>query len=104
MLITCHMFSDLECAFLSSMQLSSELSAFMGTSTSSPNIVLKEVWAYIKNHKLQDPLNRTEIVCNDTFEKLFHRKRFSMLKISKYLNNVSNRRTTYLTILDFISC
>lgn len=94
MLIICHLFSDLECAFLSSMQLSSELSAFMGTSTSSPNIVLKEVWAYIKINKLQDPLNRTEIVCNDTFEKLFHRKRFSMFKISKYLHNVSNRITT----------
>ena len=72
------------------MQLSSELSAFMGALTSSPNCVLKEAWAYIKDQKLQDPSNRTEIVCDNTFEKLFHRKRFSMFKLSKYLHNVSN--------------
>ena len=67
----------------------------MGTSSASANCVLKEVWAYIKNHKLQDPSNRTDIVCDDTFEKLFHKKRFSILKLSKYLHNVSTRVSIY---------
>lgn len=80
------------------MQLSSELSAFMGTSASSPNCVLKDVWVYIKNHKLQDPSNRSEIVCDETFEKLFHRKRFSMFKLSKYLHNVSYQLTIQIII------
>ncbi|MQL89934.1 hypothetical protein Taro_022525 [Colocasia esculenta] len=48
---------------------------------------LKQIWAYIKQHKLQDPENKKIIVCDEKLKQLFGgRERVGFLEISGLLN------------------
>ena len=61
----------------------------MGLELCARTDVTKRVWAYIKAHDLQNPSDRREIICDETLEKLFKKKKFGMFKMSKYLCDVS---------------
>ncbi|OVA19165.1 SWIB/MDM2 domain [Macleaya cordata] len=48
---------------------------------------LKQIWAYIKQHNLQDPDNKKIIVCDEKLKKIFAGKeRVGFLEISGLLN------------------
>ncbi|XP_058081861.1 protein TRI1 [Magnolia sinica] len=48
---------------------------------------LKQIWAYIKQHNLQDPENKKIILCDEKLKKIFGGKdRVGFLEISGLLN------------------
>lgn len=66
------------------------LSSFLGETLVPRTQVVKKLWDYIKEHNLQNPNDRREIVCDSEMEPIFGAKMtmFSMNKIlSKYLAN-----------------
>ena len=81
-------------------QLSDELAEFMGMAMCSRTEVPKKVWIYIKEHNLQNPVDKRKIVCDETLQKLFKKtldteafagsKEIQMFKMIKYLSEVSN--------------
>ncbi|CAL9222931.1 unnamed protein product [Arabidopsis halleri] len=47
---------------------------------------LKRIWAYIKEHDLQDPQNKREILCDEKLKKIFEgRDRVGFLEIAKLI-------------------
>ena len=52
---------------------------------SRPEVVSK-VWAYIKQHKLQNPQNKREIMADEKLQAVFGgRNKVSMFEMNKYL-------------------
>ena len=47
--------------------------------------VVSRVWDYIKQHQLQNPDNRQEIVADDKLEAVFGKKKVTMFEINKHL-------------------
>ena len=63
-----------------------DLSEFVGGDVSLPRTeVTKRIWNYIREHNLQNPDDKREILCDETLEKLFKRKKMTMFKMTKYL-------------------
>ncbi|KAL3814293.1 hypothetical protein ACJIZ3_015561 [Penstemon smallii] len=65
-------------------RVSPEMQAFLG---GVPEIArtqaLKEIWAYIKQHSLQDPADKKVIVCDEKLKKIFGgRERVGFLEIA----------------------
>ena len=46
---------------------------------------VSKVWAYIKEHGLQDPKNRREILADAKLEPVFGKKRVTMFEMNKHL-------------------
>lgn len=53
------------------LQLSDELACVVGEKEMSRPQVVKKVWEYIKQHELQNPENKREIVCDAKLSSLF---------------------------------
>ncbi|KAG9440285.1 hypothetical protein H6P81_020450 [Aristolochia fimbriata] len=67
--------------------VSDELQALVGVPEIPRTQALKQIWAYIKEHNLQDPENKKVIVCDEKLKKLFGGKdRVGFLEISGLLN------------------
>ena len=47
--------------------------------------VVSKVWDYIKQHELQNPANRREILADDTLEAVFGTKKVTMFEMNKHL-------------------
>ena len=47
--------------------------------------VVKRLWVYIKEHQLQDPLNKKEIMCDDAMKAIFNVDRINMFQMNKAL-------------------
>ncbi|XP_047980857.1 protein TRI1-like [Salvia hispanica] len=69
-------------------RVSPDMQAFLGGATEFPRTqVLKEIWAYIKQHNLQDPADKKVIVCDEKLKKIFGGKdRVGFLEIAGLLN------------------
>nr|GMD08762.1 protein TRI1-like [Ipomoea batatas] len=53
-------------------RVSPEMQAFLGGVAEAPRTeVVKQVWAHIKQHNLQDPADKKVIVCDDELKKIF---------------------------------
>ncbi|KZF26833.1 SWIB-domain-containing protein [Xylona heveae TC161] len=67
--------------------LSPALSELVGgeTSMSRPQIV-KNVWAHIKEHGLQDPNDKRQICCDDAMRAVFKQDRVHMFTMNKIIN------------------
>ena len=76
-------------AFTRPQQLSSELAEFMGTFHSSRTSVVKALWEHIRQHSLQNPADKREIILDETLTKIFKRKTVTMFSMNKYLSSVS---------------
>lgn len=74
--------------FQKELVLSYELAEFMGSETASRPNVVKRLWAYIKEHDLQNPENRREILADSTLEPIFKRQKFTMFQMNKLLTAV----------------
>lgn len=78
-------------AFMKPMKISEELAAVIGAGPMPRSEVVKELWAYIKKHDLQDPANKRNINADDKLKKVFDGKAtvnmFEMTKlVSKHLS------------------
>ncbi|KAF5951816.1 hypothetical protein HYC85_009760 [Camellia sinensis] len=69
-------------------RVSPEMQAFLGGVSEIPRTqVLKQIWAYIKQHNLQDPQNRKIIVCDEKLKNIFGGKeRVGFLEIAGLIN------------------
>jgi len=68
------------------LQPSPELSAVIGAGQLSRGEVVSKIWAYIKEHKLQDPANKREIIADAKLKPVFGGKdRVDMFEMNKHL-------------------
>ncbi|EGA60928.1 Tri1p [Saccharomyces cerevisiae FostersO] len=70
--------------------LSAPLQKFLGSEELPRTQVVKMIWQYIKEHDLQNPKDRREILCDEKMEPIFGKKMtmFSMNKLlTKHLFN-----------------
>lgn len=60
----------------------------MGESEISRVGAVKKIWAHIKLNNLQNPVDKREIICDDTLKKLFEGKdKVGFLEIGKLLSS-----------------
>ena len=73
------------------MNISAELAVIVGKGPMPRSEVVKKLWAYIKEHNLQDPKNKRNINADESLKKVFGGKEvvnmFEMTKlVSKHLS------------------
>ena len=78
-------------AFMKPMKISAELAAVVGEGPMPRSEVVKALWAYIKQHSLQDEKNKRNINADDKLKAVFGGKAtvnmFEMTKlVSKHLS------------------
>ena len=78
-------------AFMKPMNVSSDLSKVVGSGPMPRSEVVKKLWAYIRQHNLQDKNNKRNINADDSLKKVFGGKAtvnmFEMTKlVSKHLS------------------
>ncbi|MBV8593792.1 MAG: hypothetical protein JOZ27_05795 [Caulobacteraceae bacterium] len=65
---------------------SKELSAVVGSNELARSEVVSKVWAYIKQHNLQNPANKREILADAKLRPIFDgRDKVSMFEMNKHL-------------------
>ena len=66
--------------------LSEALQAVVGTDILPRPQVVSKIWKYIKEHDLQNPQDKREILCDDPLKLLFdHKAKISMFKMNVYI-------------------
>ncbi|NJM09871.1 MAG: hypothetical protein HC883_02980 [Bdellovibrionaceae bacterium] len=68
-------------------QLSEELTDFMGKATSTRAQITKKIWEHIKENDLQDPNNRRMIIPDDVLEPILGSKKLSMFDLTKRVSD-----------------
>ena len=68
------------------MQPSKELAAVVGAKPLPRSEVVRKVWEYIKQHKLQNPDNGREILADDKLQAVFGKKQVTMFEMNKHLS------------------
>ncbi|CAH9093495.1 unnamed protein product [Cuscuta epithymum] len=63
-----------------------ELEAVVGHPALPRTEIVKQLWAYIRKHNLQDPGNKRKIICNDTLRLVFETDSTDMFKMNKLLS------------------
>ena len=78
--------------------LSPEMAAFVGKPREARTQVVKLLWAYIKEHNLQDPSNKRNIILDEELGKLF-KAPMTMFSMNKQLSRHCKQddRTGYVT-------
>ena len=64
---------------------SAELAAVVGPNPLPRGEVVSKVWEYIKEHGLQNPENRREILADGKLEPIFGAKKVTMFEMNKHL-------------------
>src|SRR5687768_16046527 len=67
------------------LQPSKELAAVVGAGPLPRGEVVSKVWDYIKQHQLQNPENRREILADDKLAAVFGKKKVTMFEMNKHL-------------------
>jgi upstream activation factor subunit UAF30 len=68
-------------------EISDDLAAFLGQGkVMSRTEIVKMLWAYVREHDLQDPENKREILLDSAMKKVFGCKQFSMFTMNKYIS------------------
>ena len=67
------------------LQPSKELAAVVGPGPLPRGEVVSKVWAYIKQHQLQNPANRREILADEKLAAVFGTKKVTMFAMNKHL-------------------
>jgi len=71
-------------------KLSEELADIVGGDEMPRHEVVKRMWAYIKDNKLQDPKNKQFIKCDEKLSKVIPTKKFRGFGMVKYLKEHMN--------------
>ena len=64
---------------------SKELAAVVGPGPLPRGEVVRKVWDYIKQHELQNPANRREILADAKLEPVFGAKKVTMFAMNRHL-------------------
>ena len=72
-------------ALLKPLKPSKELAAVVGAEPLSRPDAVSKVWAYIKQHDLQNPKNRREIVADNKLRAVFGKEKVRMFEMNKHL-------------------
>jgi chromatin remodeling complex protein RSC6 len=67
------------------LQPSKELAAIVGSAPLARPAVVSKIWAYIKEHDLQNPKNKREILADAKLEPIFGKKKVTMFEMNKHL-------------------
>lgn len=67
------------------LSLSPELAAVVGAETMARPQIVKALWAYIREHNLQDPNNKKTILLDDTLRSVFQRDSVTMFSMNKFV-------------------
>jgi upstream activation factor subunit UAF30 len=67
------------------LQPSKELAAVVGSDPLPRAQMVSRVWDYIKQHDLQNPKNRREILADDKLKPIFGKDKVTMFEMNKYL-------------------
>ncbi|EPS70894.1 hypothetical protein M569_03867, partial [Genlisea aurea] len=69
-------------------RVSPEMQAFLGGVSEIPRTqALKEIWAHIKLHNLQDPSDKKVIICDEKLKTIFQgRDQVGFLEIARLIN------------------
>ena len=67
------------------LQPSKELAAVVGSDPLPRPQVVSRVWDYIKQHDLQNPENRREILADDKLKRVFGKDKVTMFEMNRYL-------------------
>jgi len=67
------------------LQPSEDLAAVVGAERLPRGEVVKKVWTYIKEHKLQNPKDGREILADDKLRKVFGKDKVTMFEMNKHL-------------------
>ncbi|EFJ43298.1 hypothetical protein VOLCADRAFT_106876 [Volvox carteri f. nagariensis] len=67
------------------LRLSKDLASWCGADTMGRSDLTKFFWAYVKEHKLQDPSNKQYILCDAHLKKVTGESRIQAFAIQKYL-------------------
>src|SRR3954465_11675303 len=67
------------------LQPSKELAAVVGPGPLPRGEGVRKVWDYIKQHDLQNPENRREILADSKLEPVFGKKKVTMFEMNKHL-------------------
>ncbi|XP_075090919.1 uncharacterized protein LOC107795796 isoform X2 [Nicotiana tabacum] len=65
--------------------VSPELQTIVGQATLPGTEIVKQLWAYIRKHNLQDPNNKRKIICNDELRLVFETDCTDMFKMNRLL-------------------
>merc|ERR1719479_25365 len=66
-------------------RLSPALAVICGKKQMGNNEALKTLWVYIKKHKLQDPTQKTVIICDEKLKAVTKKKKVMCKEIMTYL-------------------
>jgi chromatin remodeling complex protein RSC6 len=66
-------------------QPSNELAAVVGSKPLPRGQVVSKVWEYIREHNLQNPENKREIMADDKLRKVFGKDKVTMFEMNKHL-------------------
>lgn len=72
--------------FMQPMKISDDLAAVVGRGPMPRTEVTKNLWAYIKSHKRQDPSNKRNILADDKLQKIFGKKSVNMFEMTKLVS------------------
>jgi upstream activation factor subunit UAF30 len=67
------------------LQPSKELAAVVGSDPLPRGQMVSRVWDYIKQHNLQNPQNRREILADNKLKPIFGKDKVTMFEMNKYL-------------------
>jgi chromatin remodeling complex protein RSC6 len=67
------------------LQPSKELAAVVGSDPLPRAQMVSRVWDYIKQHDLQNPENRREIVADGKLKRVFGKDKVTMFEMNRYL-------------------
>ncbi|KLU88854.1 hypothetical protein MAPG_07837 [Magnaporthiopsis poae ATCC 64411] len=67
--------------------LSKPLAAMVGSAELSRPQAVKQIWAYIKSHNLQDPEDKRYILCDKVMRSVFNTERVHMFTMNKLLSD-----------------
>lgn len=74
-------------AFMKPMKVSAELAAVVGEGPMPRSEVTKKIWAYIKEHGLQNPANKRNILADDKLKAIFGGKaEVTMFEMTKLVS------------------
>uniref|UniRef100_A0A7C9AUU0 DM2 domain-containing protein n=1 Tax=Opuntia streptacantha TaxID=393608 RepID=A0A7C9AUU0_OPUST len=65
--------------------VSPQLQAIVGHPAMARTEIVKQLWAYIRKHNLQDPSNKRKIICNDELRLVFETDSTDMFQMNKLL-------------------
>jgi len=77
-------------AFTKPIKLSEELAEIVGGDEMPRHEVVKRMWAYIKENKLQDPKNKQVIICDEKLSRVIPTKKFKGFGMTKFLKEHMN--------------